>query len=73
MKTKLHTENLAGNLHMASNTVNRLGLAKYVIAMEGAGAATVVVFRMPAGLVARLRAETPSQVGDNSDLEADDR
>jgi len=57
---KLHTENFSGNLHEVSTTINRLGLAKYVLVMDRAGDYTVVVFKMPRWKVHALRRANPS-------------
>ncbi len=55
--TKLYTENIPGNLHESSNSINKRGLAEYVLTMAfGGGSSTVVVFKMPDKLVHALRA-----------------
>lgn len=45
---KLYTENVAGNLHQASQTINQMwpDLVESVIAMDTTGNYTVVVFRV---------------------------
>jgi hypothetical protein len=42
----LITENLAGNLHQAAATINKLGLAKFVLTLSSNGTLTIVVYRM---------------------------
>lgn len=46
---RLVTENVGGNLHEAADTINKWGLADYVLAMESGASfrITVVVFRVP--------------------------
>lgn len=61
---KLHTENYGGNLHATAVAINKLGLADYVLAMSSSGGNTVVVFRMPARMVYRVRESQSSYVGD---------
>ncbi len=55
---KLHTMNLAGNLHEAAVTLNKLDLADYVLCMSSTGHNTIVVLRMERMLVHRLRSES---------------
>lgn len=44
---KLYTENIPGNLHQASASINDRGLADYVLTMEfNGGNYTVAVFRL---------------------------
>lgn len=54
---KLHTETFGGNMHEAAVTINRMGLATYLVTMDYAGSLTICVFRMPADLVHQLRRE----------------
>ena len=59
---KIHTENIPGNLHSAAVWINRQGWADYLVAAETSGLYTVVMFRMPAKLVHRVRAAQRSIV-----------
>jgi hypothetical protein len=43
---QLISTNLGGNLHVASNTINEMGLADKVLHMQFSGSNTVVVFRV---------------------------
>ena len=63
-KFKLHTENVPGNLHQAASSINRRGLAEFVIAMDCSGSGTVVVFKMPSAMVNRIRKGTKSYIVD---------
>ncbi len=42
----LLTENLVGNLHEAAHTINRRGLADYVLTMHYSHGNTVIVYRV---------------------------
>lgn len=41
------TTNLGGNLHVAGDTINEMGLAEYLVTMSFTGSATVAVFKVP--------------------------
>jgi hypothetical protein len=62
--SKLHTENVPGNLHAAASTVNKWGWADYVVAMDFSTGYTVVVFRMPDELVWDIRRNSQSYAAD---------
>lgn len=47
-KTKLHTENVAGNAHMAAQVINELQLADHVLSITyGGDGYCTVIFRLP--------------------------
>lgn len=52
---QLVTTNFAGNLHVSAGTINEMGLADYVLAMESTGYNTIVVFRVPDNDAPHLR------------------
>lgn len=61
MTVKLHTVNIAGNLHDAARAINRWGWAEYVLTLEStSGFNTVAVFRMPAAKVYEIREGNPA-------------
>lgn len=64
-KTKLHTENIGGNLHEAATNINKMGWADYVLSMSfNGGNYTVAVFRMPIEMVHKIRKDKCSYVSD---------
>jgi len=52
---KLHTQNFDGDLHESSTAINKKGWAEYVVVMDYSGYNTVVVFKMPAEMVYKIR------------------
>lgn len=53
---QLITHNLAGNLHDATTFINRMGLADYVLQLEGStGRYVIAVFKVPAEMAPALR------------------
>ncbi|MEL7086849.1 MAG: hypothetical protein AAGL98_00155 [Planctomycetota bacterium] len=52
---QLVSTNLSGNLHIAADTINKMGLADFVLTMDFSGSATVVVFRVPDSIAPELR------------------
>ena len=52
---QLVTINLGGNLHTACSTINKMGLADFVLALDYSGGGTVAVFRVPDDVAPRLR------------------
>lgn len=59
MQTKLHTENIGGNLHQAATVINKWGWAEYVVTLDYSGGTTVAVFKMPAEKVHEIRENSP--------------
>jgi len=56
MKQQLVSRNIAGNLHAATDAINAMGLADYVLHLEGStGHYTIAVFRVPASMAPALR------------------
>lgn len=53
---QLISTNLGGNLHVASDTLNRMGLADYAMVMHSTGSNTVVVLRVPDDMAPKVRA-----------------
>lgn len=65
MTIKLHTENIAGNLHQAASIINQWGWAEYVIGLDcPTGSTTIAVFKMPAAKVHEIRNSKPSYWAD---------
>lgn len=54
---QLVSTNLSGNLHQATSTINAMGLAEFVLAMDcpHGGSNTVVVFRVSDDMGPELR------------------
>lgn len=52
---QLISTNIGGNLHNASNALNKMGLADFVIAMDFSGSSTVVVLRVPSDIAPKIR------------------
>jgi hypothetical protein len=50
---QLISSNFAGNIHSVCSAMNSIGLAEFVISMDFTGNNTIVVFRVPDGIVAR--------------------
>ncbi len=46
-KTELVSANMGGNLHTVRDSINKMGLADYVLLMDYSGGSTVVLFRVP--------------------------
>lgn len=53
---QLVSTNLAGNLHVATGTINAMGLADFVLSLDYSGSGTVAVFRVPDAMAPKLRA-----------------
>lgn len=53
---QLVSTNIGGNLHEASNAINKMGLAEYVLTMDFSGSGTIVVFRVSDEQAPKLRA-----------------
>lgn len=70
---QLISTNLAGNLHVAAGTINRMGLAEFVIAMDFSGSSTIAIFRVPDSIAPELRGHlgTLSAYVDNPEPEID--
>lgn len=65
MTLKLHSVNIAGNLHDAATAINTWGWAEYLHTLSYVGDYnTIAVFRMPAEKVYELRAQSASYVAD---------
>lgn len=62
---QLVSTNVGGNLHQASDAINRMGLARYVLTMDFSGAGTVVVFKVPSSLAPKLRAYFKQELTSN--------
>jgi predicted phosphoadenosine phosphosulfate sulfurtransferase len=61
LEPKLYTETLGGNVHEAAQTINKLGLAKFVVSLSfNGGNYSTALFRMPAHMVWELRKNKPS-------------
>jgi Na+/H+-translocating membrane pyrophosphatase len=52
---QLISTNLGGNLHDASDTINRMGLAEFVIALDFSGSNTIAVFRVSDEMAPEVR------------------
>lgn len=60
---KIYIEAFGGNLHSASEHINRLGWAEYLVNMTFTGNYTMCIFCMPAQMVKKLRKDSPHFVG----------
>ena len=63
-ETKLHTENIAGNIHDSATLINKRGWAGYLVTIHSTGFNSVAVFKMPSELVYSVRSEDKSYVAD---------
>jgi hypothetical protein len=64
-ETKIYTEVMGGNVHESAITINKLGLAKFLMSLTfNGGNYSTAVFKMPAHMVWKLRKDKPSYVGD---------
>jgi len=52
---QLISTNLAGNLHVASDTINQMGLADFVVALDSSGHNTIAVLKVPDDVAPRIR------------------
>lgn len=52
---QLISSNFPGNLHASSDTVNKMGLAEFVVTMDSTGHNTIVVFKVPDDIAPRVR------------------
>lgn len=52
---QLVSTNIGGNLHEASNTINKMGLAEFVLKMDFVTNSTIVVFRVSDAMAPELR------------------
>jgi len=65
LEIKIHTEVMGGNAHESAHTINKLGLAKFLLSLSfNGGSYSTAVFKMPAHMVWKLREEKPSFDGD---------